>query len=97
MHYHDSMSIHATLSNGCATLAFWMQSVPLFHAFFGSTSIHFKMERMWILQLLHAGINLDDDAKIYRSNKLMEFLLSFHASSMSDSQSSFLVLQVFFF
>lgn len=76
--------------------AFWMQSVPLFHAFFGSTSIHFKMERTWILQLLHAGINLDDDAKIYRSNKLMEFLLSFHASSMSDSQSSFLVLQVFF-
>ncbi|CAL9750206.1 unnamed protein product [Musa acuminata subsp. burmannicoides] len=70
------------------------KSVPLFHAFFGSTSIHFKMERMWILQLLHAGINLDDDAKIYRSNKLMEFLLSFQASSIPDSQSSFLVLQI---
>ncbi|WOL03409.1 hypothetical protein Cni_G12129 [Canna indica] len=70
------------------------KSVPLFHTFFGSTSIHFKMERIWILQLLHAGINLDDDAKAYRRNKILELLLSFHASSMSDSQLGFIILKV---
>ncbi|XP_042413782.1 uncharacterized protein LOC122002620 isoform X1 [Zingiber officinale] len=69
------------------------KSVPLFHTTFKSTDSN-KLEHIWILQLLYAGINSIDDAKIYRRNKLLEFLLSFHASSMSNSQSSFLILQI---
>ncbi|XP_074574903.1 uncharacterized protein LOC141831446 isoform X1 [Curcuma longa] len=69
------------------------KSVPLFHTTFTSTDSN-KLEHIWILQLLYAGINSIDDAKIYRRNKLLEFLLSFHASSMSNSQSSFLILQI---
>ncbi|OAY67542.1 Nucleolar pre-ribosomal-associated protein 1 [Ananas comosus] len=71
-----------------------LKSVPLFNTLFGNSSIHFKADRLWILQLLYAGLNLYDDAKIYVKNNILEFLLSFYASSISDLESKILILQI---
>ncbi|XP_038973323.1 uncharacterized protein LOC103720976 isoform X2 [Phoenix dactylifera] len=71
-----------------------LMSVPLFHTLFESSSIHFKMDRLWILRLIYAGLNLNCDAKIYMRNKLLELLLSFYASSLSDPESKILILQI---
>ncbi|OAY74978.1 Nucleolar pre-ribosomal-associated protein 1 [Ananas comosus] len=71
-----------------------LKSVPLFKTLFGNNSIHFKADHLWILQLLYAGLNLYDDAKIYVKNNILEFLLSFYASSLSDPESRILILQI---
>lgn len=71
-----------------------MQIVPLFHTLFESSSIHFKMDRLWILRLIYAGLNLNGDAKIYMRSKFLELLLSFYASSLSDPESKTLILRV---
>ncbi|XP_072970894.1 uncharacterized protein [Typha angustifolia] len=69
-------------------------SVPLFHTLFGNSSIHFKADRLWILHLLYSGINLFDDAKIYKRNNILELLSSFYSSSISDPESKVLILQI---
>lgn len=81
-----------------SNLMFYMllQSIPLFHALFKGSSIHFRSERLWILQLLYAGLNLHDDAKIYKKNSILEHLLNFYSSSASDPDSRFLILEVNF-
>ncbi|KAJ4774620.1 Nucleolar pre-ribosomal-associated protein 1 [Rhynchospora pubera] len=71
-----------------------LKSIPLFHTLFQSSSIHFKSDRIWILQLLYAGLNLDDDAKIYKTKSILEHLLNFYSSSASDPESRFLILVI---
>ncbi|PON51517.1 Nucleolar pre-ribosomal-associated protein [Parasponia andersonii] len=71
-----------------------MKNVPLFKDFFWSTSVNFRAERLWILRLLYVGLNLDDDAQIYIRNSILETLMSFHFSPLSDHESKDLILQV---
>ncbi|KAA8534396.1 hypothetical protein F0562_031913 [Nyssa sinensis] len=71
-----------------------MKSVPLFHSFFWSSSVNFKTDRLWTLRLLYAGLKLEDDAQIYMRNSIIETLMSFYASSLSDNVSKELILQV---
>lgn len=47
-----------------------------------------------MLRLLYAGLNLQDDAQIYIRNSIMENLMSFYVSPLSDNESKELVLQV---
>lgn len=54
----------------------------------------FKTLRLWILRLLYAGLNSDDDAQIYIRNNILEILLAFYASPLSDYESKELILQV---
>ncbi|XP_058070405.1 uncharacterized protein LOC131219338 isoform X2 [Magnolia sinica] len=71
-----------------------LKSIPLFYTLFGSSSVHFKTERLWILRLLYAGLKLDDDAQIFMRKCLLEHLLSFYVSSLSDNESKVLILQI---
>ncbi|XP_057980376.1 uncharacterized protein LOC131166095 isoform X2 [Malania oleifera] len=71
-----------------------IKSVPLFHNFFWSSSINFKADRLWILRLLYAGLNVDDDAHIYIRNSILEILLSFYTSPLSDNASKELILLI---
>ncbi|KAJ7963838.1 Nucleolar pre-ribosomal-associated protein 1 [Quillaja saponaria] len=71
-----------------------MKVVPLFHEFFWSTSINFKAERVWMLRLVYAGLNSDDDARIYIRNSILETLMNFYVSPLSDKESKELILQV---
>lgn len=47
-----------------------------------------------MLRLLYAGLNLDDDAQIYIRNSVLEILMSFYASPLSDNESKELILLV---
>ncbi|WVZ87214.1 hypothetical protein U9M48_033889 [Paspalum notatum var. saurae] len=71
-----------------------LQSIPLFPTLLQSGSVHFKAERLWMLRLLSAGLNLGDDAKIYKRGRVLELALAFCSSPVSDSESKVLVLKV---
>lgn len=71
-----------------------LQNIPLFNDFFWSSSINFKAERLWILRLIYAGLNLDDDAQIYIRNSILESLMSFYVFPLSDNETRELILQV---
>ncbi|KAK0600723.1 hypothetical protein LWI29_017841 [Acer saccharum] len=71
-----------------------MKCIPLFLDFFSSSSVNFRSERLWILRLAYAGLNLEDDAQIYIRNSILEILLSFYSSPLSDNESKKLILMI---
>ncbi|KAL9319803.1 hypothetical protein ACSQ67_011642 [Phaseolus vulgaris] len=71
-----------------------MRVIPMFDNFFWSTSVNFKAERSWILRLVCAGLNSDDDAMIYIRNSILETLMSFYVSPLSDFESKNLIIEV---
>ncbi|CAD6259532.1 unnamed protein product [Miscanthus lutarioriparius] len=71
-----------------------LESIPLFPTLLQSSSVHFKAERLWMLRLLSAGSNLADDAKIYKRGRVLELVLAFCSSPVSDFESKVLVLKV---
>lgn len=73
---------------------FCVQSIPLFPTLLTSSSVHFKADRLWMLQLLYAGLNLADDATICKTKGVLELALAFCSSAVSDSESKHLILQV---
>ncbi|KAL3649706.1 hypothetical protein CASFOL_006109 [Castilleja foliolosa] len=60
---------------------------------FWSSSTSFKEDRLWMLRLLYAGLNTEDDAQIYIRNSIFETLLHFYSSSLSDNDSRELIIQ----
>ncbi|GAA0141611.1 hypothetical protein LIER_02723 [Lithospermum erythrorhizon] len=70
-----------------------MLTVPLFESFF-SDSESSSADRAWMLYLLHAGLNTDEDAQIYMRNSIIEILLSFYLSPVCDDKSKELILQI---
>ncbi|KAL2944584.1 Nucleolar pre-ribosomal-associated protein 1 [Bienertia sinuspersici] len=71
-----------------------LKSIPLFHELFWSTSVNFRTDRLWMLRLLYAGINLEDDALICIRNSVLDILLSVYASPLTDIESKELILLV---
>ncbi|CAJ1964127.1 unnamed protein product [Sphenostylis stenocarpa] len=71
-----------------------MRVIPMFDNFFWSTSVNFKAERSWILRLVYAGLNSDDDAMIYIRNSILEKLMSFYVSPLSDFESKNLIIEL---
>ncbi|XP_020230562.1 uncharacterized protein LOC109811280 isoform X1 [Cajanus cajan] len=71
-----------------------MRVIPMFDNFFGSTSVNFKAKRSWILRLVYAGLNSDDDATIYIKNSVLEKLMNFYVNSLSDFESKNLIIEV---
>ncbi|KAI9084395.1 hypothetical protein K1719_033585 [Acacia pycnantha] len=71
-----------------------LQVIPLFDDFLWSTSVNFKEERLWMLRLVYAGLNSDDDVMLYIRNSVFESLMSFYMSPLSDFESKELVIEV---
>ncbi|XVF18198.1 hypothetical protein REPUB_Repub11eG0001000 [Reevesia pubescens] len=71
-----------------------IKQVPLFHDFFHSNAVNFRAQRLWILRLAYAGLNLEDDAWLYIRGSVPETLMSFYASPLSDIESKKLILQI---
>ncbi|KAH8518377.1 hypothetical protein H0E87_000282 [Populus deltoides] len=71
-----------------------MKSIPLFHVFFLSNAVNFRMERLWMLRLACGGLNLDDDTQIFIRNSTIETLLSFYSSPLSDKESKEIILEI---
>ncbi|XP_057843357.2 uncharacterized protein LOC131052770 isoform X2 [Cryptomeria japonica] len=70
-----------------------LESIPLFHKMFGSGKDHYQNDRIWILHLVAAGLNLTDDFQIYRRKFVLEFLMSFYGSPLADFKTKLFVLQ----
>ena len=73
-----------------------LQQIPLFHDFFHSNAVNFRAQRLWILRLAYAGLNLEVDAWLYIRSSILPTLMSFYASPLSDIESKKLILQVIF-
>lgn len=71
-----------------------LKSIALFQEFIWSSSVNFRTDRLWMLRLLYAGINFEEDALIFVRNSMLEILLSVYASPLSDVESKELILQV---
>ncbi|XP_017980621.1 PREDICTED: uncharacterized protein LOC18594767 isoform X1 [Theobroma cacao] len=71
-----------------------MKQIPLFHDFFQSSAVNFRAQRLWILRLANAGLNLEDDAWLYIRSSILETLMSFYVSPLSDNESKKLILQI---
>ncbi|KAJ6752247.1 hypothetical protein OIU85_002652 [Salix viminalis] len=71
-----------------------MKNIPLFHAFFLSNSVNFRMERLWMLRLARGGLNLDDDSQMFVRNSTIETLMSFYSSPLSDNESKEIILEI---
>ncbi|XP_057433669.1 uncharacterized protein LOC130726425 isoform X4 [Lotus japonicus] len=89
---HDHYAALSTLLIHSSKLD--MRAIPLFDNFFWSTSVNFKAERIWMLRLVYAGLNSDDDAMIYIRNSTIESLMSFYVSPLSDVESKGLIIEV---
>ncbi|KAL0402200.1 UNVERIFIED_CONTAM: putative protein C14G10.02 [Sesamum latifolium] len=70
-----------------------MKVIPLFQNLFWSSSISFRADRLWMLRLLYAGVNTEDDAQIYVKNSIFEILMGFYSSPLSDNDSKELIIQ----
>ncbi|XP_076895789.1 uncharacterized protein LOC143548550 [Bidens hawaiensis] len=70
------------------------KTISFFDEFFWSNSASFKSERIWILRLMYSGLNLEDDAQVYVRSSILEKLLSFYSSLLSDNESRELILQI---
>ncbi|XP_037495810.1 uncharacterized protein LOC105637608 isoform X2 [Jatropha curcas] len=71
-----------------------MEQIPMFDTLFRSSSANFRAERLWMLRLTCAGLNVDDDAKIFKNGFIIKTLLSFYATPLADNESKELILQV---
>ncbi|KAL0303226.1 UNVERIFIED_CONTAM: hypothetical protein Sradi_6190700 [Sesamum radiatum] len=49
---------------------------------------------LWMLRMLYAGVNTEDDAQIYVKNSIFEILMSFYSSPLSDNDSKELIIQI---
>jgi len=56
--------------------------------------MNFGADRMWVLRLLYAGINAEDDGRIFIRNAVPEILLSVYTSPLSNNEEKGLILQV---
>ncbi|KAL2643291.1 hypothetical protein R1flu_010878 [Riccia fluitans] len=73
-----------------------IESIPLFQIMFGSGSVQYRSDRLWMLRLLAAGLGSSLDAHIYRRKFVLELLMSFYDSEMADAFTRKWVLQVLF-
>lgn len=56
--------------------------------------MNYRTDRLWMLHLIYAGINSEDDALICIRNSVLEIILSVYASPLSDVESKELILRV---
>ncbi|XP_023634178.1 uncharacterized protein LOC17877580 isoform X2 [Capsella rubella] len=71
-----------------------LRGIPLFHDFFWSSAVNFRSQRFWVLRLVCAGLKSDDDAQIYIRNSILETVMSFSSSPLTDDETKGLILQV---
>ncbi|GMI77626.1 EMBRYO DEFECTIVE 2788 [Hibiscus trionum] len=71
-----------------------MKQIPLFHDFFHSNAVNYRAQRLWILRLVYAGLNLEDDAWLYIRSSILETVMSFYVSPLSDAETKKIILQI---
>ncbi|VVA98828.1 unnamed protein product [Arabis nemorensis] len=65
--------------------------IPLFPDFFESSAV---VQRLWVLRLIYAGLKSEDDAQIYIRNSVLERLMRFSSTPLTDAETKGLILEV---
>ncbi|KAK5665785.1 hypothetical protein QVD99_007419 [Batrachochytrium dendrobatidis] len=73
-----------------------MRSIPLLNILFFSSSDSNVRERMWILRVLSAGLKSTSDYRLYQHKHVIEILMSYFHSSMADTGTRKMVLEILF-
>ncbi|CAA0330833.1 unnamed protein product [Arabidopsis thaliana] len=71
-----------------------LRGIPLFHDFFGSSTVNFRSQRLWVLRLVFVGLESEEDAQIYIRNSILETVMGFFSSPLADDETKGLILQV---
>ena len=71
-------------------------NTPEFYKLFNSSAEKYKMERLWMLQLLEDGLRETADYHIFERRNTFKLLLSFYDSALSDDVTQVCkILQIF--
>ncbi|TPX63386.1 hypothetical protein SpCBS45565_g06637 [Spizellomyces sp. 'palustris'] len=71
-----------------------LEDVPMFYGLFYSASDNSRKERVWMLRLLSCGLKTAEDYRLYKRRHVVDILMGFFSSSMSDTMTRKLVLEV---
>ncbi|KAG0230650.1 hypothetical protein BGW41_002440 [Actinomortierella wolfii] len=73
-----------------------LEDIPMFYSLFNSSSDNYRKERVWILRLLSGALKTNDDYKLFRRRHVMELLMGFANSPVSDPLSRRIVVEILF-
>ncbi|CAG8441879.1 9449_t:CDS:10 [Acaulospora morrowiae] len=73
-----------------------LEDIPMFYSLFHSSSDNYQKERVWILRLLSAGLKTAEDYRMYMRRHVWDMISSHYCSSLADSVSCKLVIEILF-
>lgn len=76
-----------------------MEDIPMFYSLFNSSSEQHRKERVWMLRLLAASLKTSEDYKLFKRRHVVDLLVAFFNSQLSEPLSKKIVIEVknFFF
>lgn len=80
-----------------AKVALDVNAIPEFLQLMHSSEVEHEAHRLWILQVLKAGIRTNDDFKICIQHNLFKMLLNFYRCSIAQSNSKVHIYTLFYF
>ncbi|KAF9415620.1 hypothetical protein BGZ94_010452 [Podila epigama] len=73
-----------------------MEDIPMFYSLFNSSSEHHRKERVWMLRLLSASLKSADDYKLFKRRHVIDLLVAFFNSQLSEPLSKKIVIEILF-
>ncbi|KAF9361204.1 hypothetical protein BGX26_005028 [Mortierella sp. AD094] len=73
-----------------------LEDIPMFYSMFNSSSEHHRKERVWMLRLLATSLKTADDYKLFKRRHVIDLLVAFFNSQLSEPLSKKIVIEVLF-
>ncbi|KAF9207962.1 hypothetical protein BGZ49_010158 [Haplosporangium sp. Z 27] len=73
-----------------------LEDIPMFYSMFNSSSDHHRKERVWMLRLLATSLKTADDYKLFKRRHVVDLLVAFFNSQLSEPLSKKIVIEVLF-
>ncbi|KAG0049349.1 hypothetical protein BGZ83_005861 [Gryganskiella cystojenkinii] len=73
-----------------------LEDIPMFYSLFNSSSEQHRKERVWMLRLLAASLKTSDDYKMFRRRHVVDLLVAFFNSQLSEPLSKKIVIEILF-
>ncbi|KAF9094869.1 hypothetical protein BGX23_001439 [Mortierella sp. AD031] len=73
-----------------------LEDIPMFYSMFNSSSENHRKERVWMLRLLATSLKTADDYKLFRRRHVVDLLVAFFNSQLSEPLSKKIVIEILF-
>ncbi|KAI8602359.1 ribosome 60S biogenesis N-terminal-domain-containing protein, partial [Dissophora ornata] len=73
-----------------------LEDIPMFYSMFNSSSEQHRKERVWMLRLLATSLKTADDYKLFKRRHVVDLLVAFFNSQLSEPLSRKIVIEVLF-